>query len=94
MDITILMKEVTTYVHDLTNGNEFATGMLLTGISSVAIYQAKNLPKVIYSFLLKHFTTTLDVKDSHRAYYSLIKTILILLTVYFIIQRFEDLIEA
>jgi len=47
--------------------------MLLTGISSVAIYQAKNLPKVIYSFLLKHFTTTLDVKDSHRAYYSLMR---------------------
>jgi len=71
MDITALIKEVTTYVHDLTNGNEFATGMLLTGISSVVIYQAKNLPRIFYRLLLKHFTTTLDVKDSHKSYYSI-----------------------
>lgn len=71
--ITDVFIYVNGYVAKITGGNEFASGLLLTGIATTATYVSRNIPSRIYSFLYKHLTTILYLDSTDDAYHKLME---------------------
>jgi len=71
--LTSIFQSINNYIDLITGGNEFATGLILTGIGSTSLYLARELPGRIIQFLKKHLTTTLIITDDNRIYYQVEK---------------------
>jgi len=71
--LTSIFQSVNNYIDLITGGNEFATGLILTGVGSTGLYLARELPGRFIRFLKKHLTTTLIITDDNRIYYQVEK---------------------
>lgn len=67
------LKLVNDYVFNIVGGNEFASGMLLTGLMGTAAYLSRSIPETIWYYVKKHTTTSIVFNSTHESFYWLSK---------------------
>lgn len=73
ISITNILINLFSKLEIILQGNEFAIGLITTGILGYLMYFSKIFPVIIWNFMKKHFTTSLEVSSEHEAYFSLVK---------------------
>lgn len=71
--ITELFQSIVNYVHMVTGGNEFATGVVLASIIGVVTYAARGVPRILFDAMVKQCTVKLDLNSSNRSFHLLSK---------------------
>jgi len=71
LDINQNITDFISYISNLTGGNEFATGMLLTLLTGWAAYLAKSIPEKIHRFIMKHVTTVIVFQSDTRIFHKM-----------------------
>lgn len=62
---------INNYIHQIVGGNDFASGMLITGLAGSVVYICKNLPKILFDLMIKHTTTIITFNNRNESFHEL-----------------------
>lgn len=68
-----MIQELTIYINDIMGGNQFATGMVVTGVIGYTTFLLKSIPKKLSTFIKKHITTTLHIRSNDDVFLSILQ---------------------
>lgn len=68
-----IINGINNYLSVMVNGNEFALGLIMTGIMGTLYYMVKGIPSWIHMMLDKHLTTSMTIDSANSSYFLLLK---------------------
>lgn len=69
IDISHTLEQIVQYIDKTVGGNEFASGAILAWLLTVGAYFFREVPIKIFTFILKHTTTTLEINNNNEVFY-------------------------